>query len=591
VSEKRSTSGGERHPRGRMDPAMSLVGKLEDLSLGEILQIVSLSKRSGLLNLEGPVGEANIYIKDGIIVYAGRSDEKDGLLGLLVHHGIIEVSELEKIKERLEFCDHPKDLKSLISDLLGVSQESFQKVLKRRVEEVIFSLFDWEEGTFSFQLINREEGHPLLERVAPLFLDKGINAQFLVMEGARRRDEITRAAPLKEDLSLDPGAVYKTESPPEASEEDRLISEVAGFIVPSTLPAVPARISKVVLVVSDNRQLARGLEEPLKEHEVTILHLEDSAHAMTKIQELRSHDIHPCLVADLKAAGITDGIILGGLDIITTLWDLGLNLPTVITFEGEAPAGLKEMIAGIKNVSLLPINPHGLELAVEFLASAMAIEETPGREECEFYDIQGELSEDLAGLDMPFDHLEGAPLAQVQERQDPYMERLRSYVSELNRDDVRGEITLLTLRFATEIFSRAVLFLVRKTDLKGLGQFGVDLGGRGNADSVVRALVLPIGENSLFSRVIQTQQSHRGAPPEGDMDPLFQALGGKRPNEVYVGPVVSMGKVAVVLYADDCQDKGGLGPTNSLDIFLSHAGLALDRSFLEMKLKADKGRK
>jgi hypothetical protein len=46
-----------------------------------------------------------------------------------------------------------------------------------------------------------------------------------------------------------------------------------------------------------------------------------------------------------------------------------------------------------------------------------------------------------------------------------------------------------------------------------------------------------------------------------------------------------MGKVAVLLYGDDYPGGKGLEPTHTLDIFLSHVGLALDRAFLEMKLK------
>ncbi len=49
-----------------------------------------------------------------------------------------------------------------------------------------------------------------------------------------------------------------------------------------------------------------------------------------------------------------------------------------------------------------------------------------------------------------------------------------------------------------------------------------------------------------------------------------------------------MGKTAVVLYCDDLPERQGIEPTQSLDIFLSHTGLALDRAFLEMKLK-DRG--
>ena len=80
-------------------------------------------------------------------------------------------------------------------------------------------------------------------------------------------------------------------------------------------------------------------------------------------------------------------------------------------------------------------------------------------------------------------------------------------------------------------------------------------------------------------------------PPTGSEteNALFEALGGGVPGQLYLGPVVSMGKVAVLLYGDDYSGNTGLEPTHTLDIFLSHVGLALDRAFLEMKLKAQRG--
>ena len=125
-----------------IDPTMSLVGKLEDLSLGEILQIVSLSRRSGLLRLEGPSGEANVYIRNGMILYAGRPGEKDGLLGLLVHHGLLEMSQLEPLKDRLEACERIEDLKELVSSELNIPSDAFEKVLKKRIEEMSLSECD-----------------------------------------------------------------------------------------------------------------------------------------------------------------------------------------------------------------------------------------------------------------------------------------------------------------------------------------------------------------------------------------------------------------------------------------------------------------
>jgi len=217
-------------------------------------------------------------------------------------------------------------------------------------------------------------------------------------------------------------------------------------------------------------------------------------------------------------------------------------------------------------------------------------EESTEFQETEYYDIQQELSDDLEGLDFPLDEPEGVVIAGAGDLHDPAMANLSSYVAELNREGVSGEVTLLALRFASEIASRAVLFLVRKGDVKGLGQFGVDFGEGRDADSAVRSLVISTGEDSIFSRVIQAQQSYRDRPTESVVEEaLFEELGGGKPSEVYLGPIITMGKVAVILYADDYPEREGLALTSSMDIFLSHTGLALDRAFLEMKLKTDQG--
>jgi len=121
-----------------------------------------------------------------------------------------------------------------------------------------------------------------------------------------------------------------------------------------------------------------------------------------------------------------------------------------------------------------------------------------------------------------------------------------------------------------------------------LGQFGVQFGEGKDADSAIRSLVISTVDDSVFSKVIQTQQSYRGAPSDSEVQrALFEELGGGKPSEIYIGPIVTMGKVAVILYADDFPERAGLAPTSSMDIFLSHTGLALDRAFLEMKLKTD----
>ena len=56
--------------RGR--GGMSLIGSLDDLGLGDILQIINLSQKSGVLIVVGDQGEGRIVFRDGLVRGAAR---------------------------------------------------------------------------------------------------------------------------------------------------------------------------------------------------------------------------------------------------------------------------------------------------------------------------------------------------------------------------------------------------------------------------------------------------------------------------------------------------------------------------------------
>ena len=51
---------------------MSLQGSIEDLGVAELLYVVGVSRRSGLLRLEGAKGHYEILFREGAVVAARR---------------------------------------------------------------------------------------------------------------------------------------------------------------------------------------------------------------------------------------------------------------------------------------------------------------------------------------------------------------------------------------------------------------------------------------------------------------------------------------------------------------------------------------
>ena len=133
--------------------------------------------------------------------------------------------------------------------------------------------------------------------------------------------------------------------------------------------------------------------------------------------------------------------------------------------------------------------------------------------------------------------------------------------------------------------NRAVVFFVKRDVIAGLGQFGID-DQEGLADSKVRSLRIPRGENSLFDRVIESQLPVKLQPDDSEWNRYLVAqLGGGVPGEVFLGPIISEGKVVAVLYGDNIPEKRPIGDTDALEIFLSQAGLAMEKALLLRRLK------
>jgi hypothetical protein len=140
------------------------------------------------------------------------------------------------------------------------------------------------------------------------------------------------------------------------------------------------------------------------------------------------------------------------------------------------------------------------------------------------------------------------------------------------------------LRFAAEFMNRAVVLLVKKESIQGLGQFGVE-DKDGSADLRIRNLRVPRDASSLFSPVLTSKFTFKGEVDGSDWSRYFLTqLGEARPSEVFIGPIISEGKVVAVLYGDNLPEEKPIGDTDSLEIFLGQAGIAMERALLQRRL-------
>src|SRR5215210_3083984 len=81
-------------------PGMSLLGRLEDLSLTDIIQIVFLSRRTGVLEIIDRRGRHTVLFRQGLVVNASSPDHPD-LVSYLVGKEVIR-PDMVKVLRQME---------------------------------------------------------------------------------------------------------------------------------------------------------------------------------------------------------------------------------------------------------------------------------------------------------------------------------------------------------------------------------------------------------------------------------------------------------------------------------------------------------
>jgi hypothetical protein len=123
----------------------------------------------------------------------------------------------------------------------------------------------------------------------------------------------------------------------------------------------------------------------------------------------------------------------------------------------------------------------------------------------------------------------------------------------------RDAIAAAVLRYARSRFARAVLLTVHRGGAHGWAGFGERLGRE-----AVRRVHLALGTPGILDTVVRAQAHFLGPIPKTEANiRLLKALGGGVPANALVVPILALGRVVNVLYADGGRgglvDAGGVG--------------------------------
>ncbi|MEX0907594.1 MAG: DUF4388 domain-containing protein [Gemmatimonadota bacterium] len=163
---------------------MAIEGPLAELSLQDVLQLLELAHKTGVLTIRSDRlnDEAIVHFTRGAIVFAVRRRSTRRLGQLLIRAGKLTQRELDRALE-IQRGDPARRLAEILLEMGSVGEEELERQLRFQMEETIYEVMPWDEGYFKFEERAEVGDQRLLARV---------RVESLLMEGARRIDEWTR---------------------------------------------------------------------------------------------------------------------------------------------------------------------------------------------------------------------------------------------------------------------------------------------------------------------------------------------------------------------------------------------------------------
>ncbi len=129
---------------------MALKGNLKEFSLTQLLNLISLSNKTGTLIVEGRSEAARVFFREGKLAYAQFDQEDNSLASILHKTKRLSSAQFQGIKEKTrEMGD--KELGLLLINANYFSQQDILASLQSYFTEVLNRLFTWMEGIFQFE--------------------------------------------------------------------------------------------------------------------------------------------------------------------------------------------------------------------------------------------------------------------------------------------------------------------------------------------------------------------------------------------------------------------------------------------------------
>ncbi|MDD2309919.1 MAG: DUF4388 domain-containing protein [Desulfuromonadaceae bacterium] len=581
---------------------MSFNGDLEHFPLVDVIQLLHMTGKTGVLYLKCPSGESQLVFHEGFFVSANHLNNSVRIGKVLVDMNAITPGQLNQaLLEQKEAGGNRKPLIATLIEQGTIDKETAFKGLETLIEMTIVEVLTWVTGTFSLDVSKKYVSDEY--RYFPEKLNQEIllNAQAILMDSLRIYDEkmrdgtlskvffseenssdmetvefysgipeitadllgldaldtITRKIPdvfigLKEHDPADEHLQAVTRALPETTvdQQGQLVSFLTGISTPAPSDSAPPVTA--IILLSQDKLLSHTITAVCRHENLFIFAADEESGLDIVIEQSLGRDLHPVLVMDIPHDN--DGVHY--LKLVQQKVSAYPQVSVLIAACGNTWRAISMDALGVGARSIIP-RPCS---------------------RCHEESYVPQMISFLSGI--------GSYLKSILPVPDPQVgQHLITAFNQLKSLSEPPEIALVMLQFAALQFERVLTLVVVKSELIAEKSIGVITA---KSDGVTAPLLfrIPLERHSVLQEVVENGRLYYGQRRDDAlMNFFYKEIGAPRSPKIMVVPLISRGKVIAVTYADFGPKPVSPPQTNLLEALAGHAGSMLDNALYRKSIE------
>jgi hypothetical protein len=579
---------------------MSFNGNLEHFPLVDVIQLLHMTSKTGILFLKSPKGESQLVFHEGFFVSANHLNNSVRIGQVLVDMNAISDNQLhEALAAQKNSGNARKPLVATLIEQGTIDKDTAFKGLETLIELTIVEVLTWEAGTFTLDVSKEyvsDEYRYFPEKLQQEIL---LNAQGVLMDALRIYDEKMRDGTLSKVFFTEERTEKETPHSDEGTQE--ITADLLGL---DALDNITRKIPDVFIGLKDHdpaedhRQLVvKALPETtIDQQEQLISFLSDitrsavvtSGPPVTAIillsqNEFLSHTMTTICKHENLFVFATDEE--AGLDIIIEQ-SLGRDLHPVLLIDiphdndgKQAVSLVRQKAEAYPQISILiaACCHTWRAISMEALgAGTRSIIPRPCRR-CHEDTYVAQMITFLSVLGSFLKSILPAPQPETGHQFMASLNQLKTLTEP-------PEIALAMLNFVATQFERALTFVVAKSELIAEKSIGVTK-EKSEGPTAPLMFKIPLENHSLLQEVVEKGRFYYGQKSDTILTSLlYKEIGAPRSPKVLILPLISRSKVIAVTYADFGAKPVSPPQTELLEALAQYAGAILDNALYRNKI-------